>query len=126
MANRRMSQFTFCNLNMPVQLFMKVTFGSTGAPTLANNNNGFVTSVTRTAAGTYTILLADKYNTLVGVDHVFIVSAAAPASPEMRVKTDSIASAGSIAVVFSIGGVATDPASGEIVLMTINLKNSSV
>ena len=120
-----MAQFTYSNVNAPVQIFMKVTFGASGAPTLANNNNGFISSVVRNSAGQYTITLADAYNGLLGMDWVFIVSGAAPASPNMRVKTNSITSK-SLVVVFDAAGTATDPASGEIVLMTIMAQNSSV
>jgi len=125
MANRRMYQFSGSNIGSVARISMKITFGSSGAPTLAANN-GYVSSVVRNSAGDYTITLADKYNSLLGVRHVFNSGSSAPASPAMWVKTDSVASAGTLRVVFNAAGTATDPASGEIALMEIVLKNSSV
>jgi hypothetical protein len=55
-----------------------------------------------------------------------MISSSAPAAPELRVKADAVASAGSLEIVFSAAGVATDPASGEKVLLEIVLNDSSL
>lgn len=109
---------------------MRVSFGSSGAPTLVTQpgspNNRGVASITRTGTGAYTIVLQDTYARLLGMSHIFQV-AAAPASPGLRIVSEQVATLASpsIAVQFSNAGTATDPASGEIALIKITVKNSS-
>ena len=123
MANRYFQQFIFSSEKMPVQLYLQVGFGAAGAPTIQQGSS-FVSSVVRNSAGDYTVNLTDAYNRLLGVQHVFIKSTA-PSSPAMFVKTNNVTSK-ILGVVFNSAGTATDPANGEVVLMVISLKNSSV
>jgi hypothetical protein len=125
MANRRTYQFQGSNIAGIVRINAKVTFGASGAPTLASTNNSFISSITRNSAGDYTIALADAYNGLLGVRHVFNSGSSAPASPALWVKTDAVTTK-SLRIVFNLAGTATDPASGEIVLLEIVLKNTSI
>jgi hypothetical protein len=127
MANRRLNQFMYSYSRMPVKAFVKVTFGASGAPTLTTNP--LVSGVTRNSAGDYTLTFRDKFVSLLGVKHVFNTnSGTAPASPLMWVRTDSVAAASPLLrIVFSVAaGTATDPASGEVVLLELSLNNSSV
>lgn len=124
MANRRLNQFMFSNIPMPTKIFCQITFGSSGAPTLAANGN-FVTGVTRNSAGDYTLTLGDAYNALVGIRHTFNSGSSAPASPAMWVRTNAVTTK-SLRIVFNAAGTPTDPASGEIVYLEISLRNSSV
>jgi len=126
MANRRMEQFNYTNLKAVCTLYFKVTFGASGAPTLATTNGGYISSIVRNSAGDYTITLADNYNALLDVNYVFNSGSSAPAAPAMWVKSDAIAASKTLRVVFNTGGTATDPASGEVLLMNIVCKNSSV
>lgn len=131
MANRQFYQFRYSLEANVVDLFMTVSFGSTGAPTLTANQNKGIASITRTGAGAYTILFTDNYARLMGTRHTFNEASnsnTAPASPGMWVTADNSASttAPGIQVTFNSAGTATDPASGEIVLMQITLKNSSI
>jgi hypothetical protein len=122
MANRRLNQFRYAFEAAVNDIFMDVTFGSSGAPTIARGKG--VTSIVRNSAGDYTITLQDNYNGLSMIKHTFI-NATAPASPSMYVKTNSITS-GSVRIVFNSAGTATDPASGERVLIQISGRNSTV
>lgn len=124
MANRLFpSQFTFATERMPVNIYLQVSFGAVGAPTIQNGGS-FVSSVVRNSAGDYTITLKDAYNRLLGVQATFI-NATAPASPGLFVKANNIQTK-SIEVVFNAAGTATDPGTGENVLMVISARNSSV
>lgn len=129
MANRYSYQFVGNNTAGVVNVFGQITFGASGAPTLAttglHGNNGYITSVVRNSAGDYTITLTDVYNALLQIRHVFNSGASAPAAPGLWIKTDAVTTK-SLRVVFNSGGTATDPATGEIVLLQITLKNSSI
>lgn len=128
MANRRLYQFTYSSQANPTQVWLKITFGSSGAPTLAANP--YVASVTRNSAGDYTIVFSDVWNALLGASVVFNSGSSLPAAPVMSIKSNAVATAASksIEVVFECldTPAATDPASGEIAYICFVLKNSSV
>ena len=133
MANRRFrSQFRFSFHKDPVDIFAHVTFGASGAPTLDAKQSPGIVSVTRNSAGNYTFVFGtnsqlafDTYNYLLMVKHVFS-QAGAPAAPGMWVSANNINVVGtaSITLQFNAAGVATDPASGESVLLDFVLRNS--
>lgn len=127
MANRRFSKVAQQSLERAVvHLYAKVAIGGTGAPTLdANNSQGF-SSIARNSAGDYTVTLQDKYHDFLCAKAVFNSGASPAASPTMSVKADSIASAGTLEVVFCAGVTPTDPASGEILYLHLELRNTSV
>ena len=136
MANRFFRQFRKQLEAEVVDIFARVSFGSSGAPTLDATNSKGIVSVTRSSAGRYVVVfgtnagLLDTYNRLLCVKHVFDESGnggTAPASPAMYVFANSINVLGtsSITVQFNAAGVATDPASGEVVLIDFVLKNST-
>lgn len=135
MANRRYrSQFRFSMHKDPTDIFAHVTFGSSGAPTLDTANSPGVVSVTRNSTGTYTFvfgtntqLALDTYNYLLSVTKTQIAASGA-AAPDMCVTANNISTVGtaSIQIQFSSGGVATDPASGEQVLLDFIFRNSSI
>lgn len=127
MANKTLSQFTYSSEKMPCNLYAQITFGASGAPTL-NYGGSSISSVVRNSAGDYTITFRDVWYRLMGVDHVFNSGNSAPAAPEMWIKANSVATLGTqtLRIVFNAAGVATDPASGEIVYIKFAMKNSSV
>jgi len=130
MANRRLNQFRYSLETAVVDLYMQVSFGASGAPTLVTTSpatNQGIVSITRNAAGKYTILLQDSYVRLMKATHNFI-GASAPASPGMFVVSDSSSNLASptIQIQFNAAGVSTDPASGDVVQLQLTLKNSSV
>lgn len=132
MANRRYNNQQFTMVPGAVSLFASISFGTSGAPTLNTAASKGIISVTRNSAGNYTVLfgtkvgMPDVYNSLLMVNKVAISSGAA-AAPEMRVSVNNVSSTTvpGITIVFSNAGTATDPASGESVLLEIDLKNSS-
>jgi hypothetical protein len=129
MANRRTYQFVGNNVAGVTRVFAKVTIGASGAPTLVtsgvNGNNGYITSITRNSAGDYTLALTDAYNGLLGFKALTINSTGISASPNVGIKSNAVTTK-SLEFVCSTGGVATDPASGDILLIEIVLKNSSI
>lgn len=129
MANRRLNQFRYSIENMPTDIWMNVSFGANGAATLVSGKNQGISSISApTASGAYTITLQDNFARLLEADASFI-AAGAPAAPEMVIREDNSAAAGkTIKVVFYApdGSTATCPASGEVGLIHLVLKNSSV
>lgn len=132
MANRMYTQFRYSLEKAVVELFGKVTFGSSGAPTLSASASKGIKSITRTGTGAYDIVLGvgssqDVYNALLNMTCVF-KNASAPAAPLMYITAESVAtpSTGKISIQFTDKSqVAADPASGEVVLLEISLKNST-
>jgi hypothetical protein len=113
-----------------VDLFARATFGASGAVTVDTVQSKGIKSIVKNSTGDYTITLADGYQKLLAVKHAFDTSGAsgaAPAAPSMWIKAQSInASNGTIEVVFNAAGTATNPASGEAVVIHIVVKNSLV
>lgn len=127
MANDRMYQFRYSYEAQLVDIFMNVSFGASGAPTLTTKENYGITSITKTGTGAYTIALKSKFNRLMKFDAAFL-NATAPAAPGFYVVADNSASATpTILVQFvNASGTATNPGSGEVGLFQITLKNSSI
>jgi hypothetical protein len=129
MANLRYrSQFHQSYAALRASLFATINFGATGAPTIVSGTGMGIASITRSSAGTYVIALTQPFNTLLGVRHTFVDPSAAPASPSLYVSSNAVASrsAPALTVVFNAAGTATDPASGESVLLEIVLNNSAL
>lgn len=92
-----------------------------------------VASVSRVSAGLYTVTLQEGYQRLLGVHPTFLVpTTAIPAAPVMGVVKPA-GTGGSLGtnlnsfnVQFSTGGVATDPASGEQIILKIDVDKSGV
>lgn len=126
MAGRRFrSQFRLSWEAKSVDLFAKISIGASGAPTLTWGSG--IKSVVRNSAGKYTITLQDSYAALIALEPEFIVSGAAPAAPIVAVDSDNSASATpTIVIVCYNATTATDPASGEKLLLKICLRDSSI
>jgi hypothetical protein len=132
MANRFFNQFDKTLEKEVVSLFAHATFGASGAVTLDAVNSKGIVSISKTATGKYRILFGttakslDVYYKFFNMVPVF-VSSAAPAAPEMYITSlhHNIVGDCYIDVQFHIGGVATNPASGEQLYLAIQLGNSS-
>lgn len=106
-------------------LFGKVTIGAAGAPTLVAINSLGIASVSRVSAGLYSIVLGQKYQRLLMVNAVFVAGGAN--APIFSIALDNVASTGILRVQFrNDAGAATDPGNGEVLLLDIIVKNSSV
>lgn len=126
MANRYMYRNFMSIDQAPVALFMRVTIGATGAPTLDAVNSKGIKSIVRNSAGKYTITLSDNYFRYLGFDPAMLVASGLPAAPVIAVVSQAVSAATpTIVIQCSVGGVATDPASGEELEAVIFLKNSS-
>jgi hypothetical protein len=136
MANRLMPNRQYASTRDRKIIDAKVTFGATGAPTLAANP--FVKSVTRDAAGKFTFVFGnnitlDAYVALVGARVIFDTAAVTsgpvmPAAPFLAVYTNNIAdnTKASLQVGLHDGDTPalTDPAEGEIGYFTFEFKDS--
>ena len=106
-------------------LYLKAAIGASGAPTINALQSMGIDSISRVSAGKYLITLNKKYQGLRMVKSCFIASGGA-AAPDLAVDTDAVRASGTLTVVTQAGGVSTDPAPGEIMLIEIMLKDSSV
>jgi hypothetical protein len=104
-------------------IYIKTTIGASGA---VSSSSGYgLTSVTKeTTAGEYTILLDRKYKKLLAANPTIIQATTQGLS--WVVATDSITSAGSIKMAFSVDAVATNPSSSTIILVAITVADSSL
>ena len=131
MANRQFTQFRYSLEKAVVDLYAKVTFGASGAPTLTWGKG--IKSVTGGAAagatGVFTFTLDDRYQKLLGADATVVLAAASfAAAPFFQVTADNSGAAAKTVVVQLSDAdtpAATDPASGEIILFHFTLSNSS-
>ena len=101
-------------------LHAKVSIGASGAPTLVRGQR--FTSITRTAAGTYTIVL-DKFNWFLSAN---IIAEYASVINDSYQILSSNANAGTISFVTKIAGVAADLPSGAILHIDLLFKNTAV
>lgn len=126
MANRYLYQFRGSFEPGIVSIMGKVSFAAAGAPTLVAGQNRGIASIVRNSAGNYTITLQDSYQRLLMIEQRAL-NATPPAAPAMFVVSENVANlpAPTIVIQMNAAGVATDPASGEIMLLEINVKNSS-
>lgn len=120
MANRNFNRRQALEKEMK-DLYAKVTIGSSGAPTLVSPIG--VASIIRNSAGNYTLTLQDKYMAL----RFMAVSFLDDNAQDMRVQlvAEDVASAKTIQFVCLTGASATDPQSGQTMLIKIELKNTS-
>lgn len=132
MANRWFNQYPYTLEKQVVNLYAKVEIGAAGAPTLvtSNQSKGFA-SITRSAAGTYDVVLQDAYYKLLHLGVVFDAGTAGPAAPDYSI-TDFDASNSAVSgkpATFTIltqnGGTDTDPDNGEVMYIHLTVGNSS-
>jgi hypothetical protein len=113
-------------------IFAKVDFGASGAPTLGGSAGDVVgiTSISggagASSTGVYTIVLDGPFQKFLGASAIFEVTATGiGASPVMGIKSFT-ASTGTLVVTFSdtASPSATDPASGEVLHLTLFMKST--
>lgn len=127
MANRRFVQFRNSLEKKVVDLFFQVTIAAAGAPTLVMAASKGIASIARNSAGQYTVTLSDAYVGLLDMDITDLNAAGIPVSPNMGIISDAVNVKGGGTVVFqlSAAGTATDPASGDVLLGRLTLKDST-
>lgn len=106
------------------EIYAKVTIAGSGAPTLVANQSLGVASISRSSAGLYVLTLQDAYMRLMDA-HISIVT---PNAEDIKVNlvSESVASSKQVTFRCTAAAVATDPASGDSFLISLQLKNSSV
>ncbi len=105
-------------------LYAYVSIGSSGAPTLNANKSLGVASITRDSAGVYIVTLQDKYSALLHMDVMQLQATAQNLT--FQVEAESVASAKTIQFQCKAAATETDPTSGSVLLIKIDVKNSSV
>lgn len=124
MASTYLYQFRYSKERDVVELFLKMSIGASGAPTIVNGKG--IASVVRNSAGNYSVTLQDTYNLLLGADPVILSGASAPAAPDMNIQSETVASTKIVRVQFrDIAGAAADPASGEVISLRLTMRNAS-
>lgn len=127
MANRRFNQFRYSLENAMCDIYAKVAIGAAGAPTLDVAKSKGVASIVRDSAGLYTVTLADAYVDLFMVQATVELTAGSPASSEVVVRAYDVSSAKTVQIGFLSGAyAATDLASGAVLKLKFELKNSRV
>lgn len=104
------------------ELYAKITFGSSGAPTLTTGYG--ITSITRNSQGDYTLVLADQYVSMKSAEATFLSSSAQDI--RMQLKSETVSTSKQVNFFTLTGASATDPASGQVMLLKIDVKNTSV
>ncbi len=129
MANKMAFQFRYSYERDVTEIYMKVAIGGTGAPTIASGNAKGVASISRTSPGLYVITLSQTYNRLLDVSSQSISGSSAQAAPMMTIVSETVATAATKAITLQYRAIdnstATDPASGEVLLIRIAVRNSS-
>lgn len=122
MANRRFQRKQ--SLDKEVKdLFLEVSFGATGAPTIVNGLG--ISSIARSAQGDYLITLEDKYYGGLKFVQGILLDAAAE-DIHFQVKEEAIASAGTISIFTIAAATATDPSDGSKAYFQFVLKNNTI
>lgn len=133
MASRQFNQFHYSLEKSVVRLFANIPIGATGAVgTLQQFQNQGIYSVVRVSAGKYTVTLGDlphlavdKYKRIMILHVTQLLASGLPASRDLALTADSV-STGSFTFQLSTGGTATDPDSGDVLLLEVVLKNGSI
>lgn len=106
------------------ELFIKISIAAAGAPTLVSGASYGAASIARNSAGNYTLVLQDQYNSLKNLEIIHQASSAQDLSFQMA-SEDVNSSNKSITFMSLTAGTETDPASGTVLLLKIELKNTS-
>lgn len=129
MANRWFNQFRYSFLKYPVDLVAQVAIGAAGAPTLSAARSRGILSITRNAAGRYTVVLDDRYQRLLKLEHNVVIAAGTTSGVvELVVMVDSSnAAAKSVQFQFlDAAGVAADIANGAVLKLKFEMTNSTL
>ncbi len=131
MANRSFHRIAGSLEIEPVMLWASITVGATGAVS-ASYGQG-IASVTRLSAGQYKISLADTYNKLLFADVSLLdTTDSDPTTVGVlsRIKSEQVASTTAPQIVIqcfnTTNGAAADPRNGALLLVKIEVRNSSV
>lgn len=108
------------------EIYMEVSIGASGAPTLASGNNAGIASITRNAAGDYDVVLSDTFNKYLSFNFTLEAAAAEDLTFQLGAKDPAATGGGTFSFFTNAGGTATDPSNGATIYCTIVARNSSV
>jgi hypothetical protein len=130
MANARLFQFRYSHERDLVDVMLKVSIGAAGAPTIVNGKG--VTSITRNSTGKYTIVLKDNYNVLMAAQVQTICPAPGPAAPQASITSETVTTTRTVVLQMASATaagdttlVAKDPASGDVLMIHLTMRNAS-
>jgi hypothetical protein len=107
------------------ELFVKAAIGATGAPTIDTSASKGISTIVRNDTGDYTITLAERYNSLLMVDIMFLE--ADDTDLTSQVISEAVSAATPVVKIgFHAAATPTDPSDGSTIYVRITLKNSSV
>lgn len=122
------SQFSYGFAGQACVLRPQYSIGASGAATLVSGTGMGVESITRNSAGNYTILLSGSFFQLLDLRMAIESGASAPAAPSLNIVSQAVGTVAAPAIIIQmrdIAGAAADPASGEILRLSIDLNRSS-
>lgn len=120
MANRNFNRHQSLEKEVKT-LYAEVAIGATGAPTLTKGLG--IASIARTGAGRYTVTLDDKYTRLMYVQISELDSTSEDIT--FQLTAQDVTSAKTVSFACKAAAVDTDPQSGSVLYIKIDLKNSS-
>lgn len=104
-------------------LYIKISIGASGAPSLVSGAAIGAASISRNSAGDYTLVLQDRYVALKYMDAILLDSAAEDI--RVQLKSEAInSSAKSVSFFTLTGATPTDPSNGAQILLKLELKNT--
>lgn len=104
------------------ELYAVLTFGSSGAVTLTTGYG--IASVAKSDTGEYLVTLDDKYVSLKMFDAILLKSSGEDI--RVQLKEEAVASDKTLSFFTLTGSSATNPSSGAVLLVKIELKNTTV
>lgn len=122
------SQFNYSMAGKAETIRAKVAIGALGAPTIASGTGAGILSIARTAAGAYTVVLKSPSFALTAVRASIVSGASAPAAPLLNIVSETVNSSAAPSILLQfrdIAEAAADPASGEVIHLTIELNGSN-
>lgn len=124
MANRRFNRVQSLTREVKI-LHARVAIGASGAPTLDVNDSVGIASITRDSAGVYDLVLDDQYNDLMHFNVIMLEATAEDLT--FQIESESVASSTkTIKFQCKAAAVETDPSDGSVLLIRVELKNSSI
>lgn len=98
-----------------VSLAAKVTFGSSGAPTLTASDSKCVSAITQIATGIYLLAFQDQYRRFMGGGVTMVSGAAASTAPDMQAISEDVVKFGvGVAVLASVVATNTLTVNGVV------------
>lgn len=105
-------------------LYVKISIAGSGAPTLVSGSSYGAESITRNSAGDYTLKLQDQYNSLKYFEGIVLSSSAQDLTIQLKSETVN-ATTRAVNFFTNTGATPTDPASGKVLVLKIEVKNTS-